>query len=73
MFRSSLHRPASLAAIGALLLTPLLGAPLPTAHAEGSKEDKIAERDQIEQDLEDLRLELDGVNSDLADTYLALA
>ncbi|WP_106507097.1 murein hydrolase activator EnvC family protein [Brachybacterium timonense] len=49
----------------------LLGAP--AALADGSKEDKMKERESINQQLEDLRIELDGVNEDLAQTYLDLA
>lgn len=69
----SLHRPLSSLTVALLVLVPLLAAPTPTVFAEGSKEDKIAEREEVDQELEDLRLELDGVNDELADTYLALA
>mgnify|MGYP003796924155 CR=1 FL=1 len=69
----SLRRPLSGLTVALLVLVPLLAGPTPSAFAEGSKEDKIAEREEVDQELEDLRLELDGVNDDLADTYLALA
>lgn len=67
-----LRRPLCVLASALMVLFPLLAVPT-TALAEGSKDDKIAERDSIEQQLEDLRLELDGVNDDLADTYMDLA
>ncbi|WP_114855899.1 M23 family metallopeptidase [Brachybacterium sp. YJGR34] len=66
---NTLRRPLSLLA-ASLLALPLLAGP---AVAEGSKEDKIAERNEVDQQLEDLRIELDDVNEELADTYLALA
>lgn len=68
-----LRRPLSGLAAALLVMVPLLAGPSPSAFADGSKEDKIAERDEVDQELEDLRLELDDVNDDLADTYLALA
>lgn len=73
MSSSILRRPlAFLAAIAVAL--PLLAAPMSPSFADGgSKEDKIAEREEIDQKLEDLRIELNDVNSELADTYLALA
>ncbi|MCT1429923.1 peptidoglycan DD-metalloendopeptidase family protein [Brachybacterium muris] len=67
-----LRRPLSIAATAVLVLSPLLAVPSP-ALADGDKEDKIAERETVQQQLEDIRLELDGVNDDLADTYMALA
>src|SRR5699024_3241631 len=69
----SLRRPLSELTVALLVLVPLLAGPTPSAFAEGSKEDKIAEREEVDQELEDLRLELGGVNDELADTYLALA
>ncbi|MEE1616944.1 peptidoglycan DD-metalloendopeptidase family protein [Brachybacterium sp. J153] len=72
MLLRRLHRPLSLLAAGALLVVPALGLP-GSAWAAPTKEDKIAERESVDQQLEDLRLELEGVNDDLASTYLALA
>lgn len=72
MLLRRLHRPLSLLAVGALLVVPALGLP-GSAWAAPTKEDKIAERESVDQQLEDLRLELEGVNDDLASTYLALA
>ena len=72
MLLRRLHRPLSLLAAGALLVVPTLGLP-GSAWAAPTKEDKIAERESVDQQLEDLRLELEGVNDDLASTYLALA
>ncbi|AXK45484.1 M23 family metallopeptidase [Brachybacterium saurashtrense] len=57
----------------AAMAVPMAVLPMGPALADGSKEDKIAERDEIDNQLEDLRIELDDVSSDLADTYLALA
>ncbi|ATG51612.1 metalloendopeptidase [Brachybacterium vulturis] len=57
----------------ALVALPLLVAPMSPASADGSKEDKIAEREEVDRELEDLRIELSDVNEDLAETYLALA
>ncbi|MFC7376275.1 murein hydrolase activator EnvC family protein [Brachybacterium sp. GCM10030267] len=72
MSQNILRRPAGFLAVAALALVPLLS-PLPPAAADGDKDEKIAEREEVDQQLEDLRLELEGVNEDLADTYLALA
>lgn len=72
MSSRSLRRPLSLLA-AAILAAGMLTAPLSPASAEGSKDDKIAERAEVDQQLEDLRIELNDVNDDLADTYLALA
>lgn len=72
MSRSSLHRPLSMIA-AVLVALPMVISPYSPAMAEGSKEDKIAEREEVEQQLEDLRIELGDVNTELADTYLALA
>lgn len=69
----SLRRPLSLLAAAAILAAGMLTGPLSPASAEGSKDDKIAERAEVDQQLEDLRIELNDVNDDLADTYLALA
>lgn len=59
------------------LLALLLGSGVlpaaPRAWAEGDKEDKVAERDEVDQRLDELEIELEGTNQDLADTYLDLA
>lgn len=68
-----LHRPLSALAVASLLIVPVLSVPSPSAHAEGTKDEKIAERARVNEELEDLRIELGGVNEDLAETYLALA
>lgn len=73
MSSRSLRRPLSLLAAAAILAAGMLTGPLSPASAEGSKDDKIAERAEVDQQLEDLRIELNDVNDDLADTYLALA
>lgn len=67
-----LRRTLSLAATALLVVAPVLAMP-GAALAEGTKDDKIAERRTVDQQLEDIRLELEGVNDDLADTYLELA
>lgn len=73
MSSRSLRRPLSLLAAAAILAAGMLTGPVFPASAEGSKDDKIAERAEVDQQLEDLRIELNDVNDDLADTYLALA
>ncbi|WP_010549760.1 murein hydrolase activator EnvC family protein [Brachybacterium paraconglomeratum] len=74
MSSRSLRRPLSLLAAAAILAAGMLTGPVVfPASAEGSKDDKIAERAEVDQQLEDLRIELNDVNDDLADTYLALA
>ena len=74
MSSRSLRRPLSLLAAAAILAAGMLTGPVVSpASAEGSKDDKIAERAEVDQQLEDLRIELNDVNDDLADTYLALA
>ena len=74
MSSRSLCRPLSLLAAAAILAAGMLTGPVVSpASAEGSKDDKIAERAEVDQQLEDLRIELNDVNDDLADTYLALA
>ena len=74
MSSRSLRRPLSLLAAAAILAAGMLTDPVVSpASAEGSKDDKIAERVEVDQQLEDLRIELNDVNDDLADTYLALA
>ena len=74
MSSRSLRRPLSLLAAAAILAAGMLTGPVVSpASAEGSKDDKIAERVEVDQQLEDLRIELNDVNDDLADTYLALA
>lgn len=73
MVLSSLRRPLCMLA-AALVAMPLMMAPVMSpASAEGSKDDKVAEREEIDQQLEDLRIELNDVNQELSDTYLALA
>ena len=72
MSRNLLRRPVSMLA-AALVALPMLAMPTSPVLADGSKEDKIAERAEIDQQLDDLRIELDDVSSDLADTYIALA
>ena len=72
MSRSILRRPLSMIA-AVLVALPMLATPISPAMAEGSKEDKIAEREEVDQQLEDLRIELDDVSGELADTYIALA
>ena len=74
MSSRSLRRPLSLLVAAAILAAGMLTGPVVSpASAEGSKDDKIAERAEVDQQLEDLRIELNDVNDDLADTYLALA
>lgn len=73
MSSGSLRRPLSLLAAAAILAAGMLTGPLAPASAEGNKDDKIAERAEVDQQLEDLRIELNDVNDDLAGTYLALA
>ena len=74
MSSRSLRRPLSLLAAAAILAAGMLTGPVVSpASAEGGKDDKIAERAEVDQQLEDLRIELNDVNDDLADTYLALA
>jgi murein DD-endopeptidase MepM/ murein hydrolase activator NlpD len=69
----SLRRSLCLIAAAAMAIVPMLAGPVSPASAEGSKDDKIAEREEVDQQLEDLRIQLDDVNEELADTYLALA
>lgn len=70
---STLRRNVSMAIAAALLAAPMLAMPLAPASAEPTKDDKVAERQEVQDRLDDLRIELDDVNGDLADTYLALA
>ncbi|ATG54457.1 metalloendopeptidase [Brachybacterium ginsengisoli] len=72
MVLRSLRRPLCMVA-AALVALPMLVVPMTSASADGTKSDKIAERSQIDQQLEDLRIELSDVNSELSDTYIALA
>ncbi len=72
--RIPLHRRA-VAAVGALVLAASSGVvlgPAPWAHAE-DKDDKIKRKQEIDQQIEDLRGQLADVDQDLSDTYLALA
>lgn len=73
MSQSLLHRPLTFLATAMLVLTPALAGPMSPASAEGGKDDKVAEKAEIDRKLEDLRISLGGVNDDLADTYMALA
>ncbi len=73
MSSRSLRRPLCLLAAAAIVAAGMLSTPFSPASAEGSKDDKIAERADVDRQLEDLRIELSDVNDDLADTYLALA
>ena len=70
---SSLRRSVCLVAAAAVAAAGMLIGPVAPASAEGDKDDKIAEREEVDQKLEDLRIELNDVNDDLADTYIALA
>ena len=72
MTSSLIRRPLSLLAAVVVAL-PLLVSPVPSAFADGTKEDKIAEREEVQRELEDIRLQLEDVNEDLAETYLELA
>ncbi|WP_394216858.1 peptidoglycan DD-metalloendopeptidase family protein [Brachybacterium vulturis] len=72
MVLNSLRRPLCILA-AALVALPMLVAPMSPASADGSKEDKIAEREEVDRQLEDLRIELSDVSEDLSETYLALA
>lgn len=59
----------------ALLLAVALGVaagPMAPAHAEG-KDDKVRRKQQIDQQIAQLRSDLSDVDKDLADTYVALA
>lgn len=63
----------ALAAAGVLVLALASAAgPLAPAHAE-DKDDKITRKQQIDQQIADLRGQLSDVNQNLTDTYLALA
>lgn len=70
-------RPARRALLTALaatmLVTQLLVLATPASLAEGDRDDKVSERAEIDQQLEDVRTSLEGTNQDLADTYVALA
>ena len=69
----SLRRPLCMLAAAMVAMPMLMTAPLSPASADGSKEDKIAEREEVDRQLEDLRIELSDVNEELSETYLALA
>ena len=73
MSRSILRRPLFLLASALLVLTPALAGPMSPASADGDKEDKVAEKAEVDQKLEDIRISLGGVSDELADTYMALA
>ena len=73
MSDSALRRPLVLLATAMLVLTPALVGPMGPASADGSKEDKAAEKAEVDQKLEDIRISLGGVSDELADTYMALA
>lgn len=70
---SILRRPLAIAACAVMVLTMMSAGPLSPATADGDKDQKVAQRAEIDQQLEDLRIDLGGVNDDLADTYMALA
>lgn len=75
---SAPSRPSRILRLVALLavlvvLLPVLALPAPGARAEGSKGDKIKQRETVDQKLEDLKLSLNDVNADLRTTYLDLA
>lgn len=72
MSQSPLRRPLGALAAAALVLSPALLLPS-AALAEGDKDEKVAEREQVDQELEDLKIQLSDVNEDLAQTYLDLA
>src|SRR5699024_3315355 len=67
----SLRRPLCMLAAAMVAMPMLMTAPLSPASADGSKEDKIAEREEVDRQLEDLRIELSDVNEELSETYLA--
>ncbi|APX32396.1 metalloendopeptidase [Brachybacterium sp. P6-10-X1] len=73
MSRSIQRRPLFLLASALLVLTPALAGPMSPASADGDKEDKVAEKAEVDQKLEDIRISLGGVSDELADTYMALA
>lgn len=73
MSASSLRRSLCLVSAAAVAAAGMLIGPVAPVSAEGSKDDKIAEREEVDQKLEDLRIELNDVNEDLADTYIDLA
>src|SRR5699024_11887098 len=57
MSRNLLRRPVSMLA-AALVALPMLAMPTSPVLADGSQEDKIAERAELDQQLDDLRIEL---------------
>lgn len=67
------RRPLVALAAGVLVAAQLLVAPSPVSLAEGSKDDKVAARKKIDEQLEGLKIELDDVNAELRQTYLDLA
>lgn len=71
--RISVRRPAFALVVGALVAAQIVLAPMPSSLAEGSKDDKIAQRKKVDEKIEGLRIELDDVNDDLRQTYLDLA
>lgn len=70
---SILSRPLAIAATAMMVLTTMVAGPPSPATADGDKDQKVSERAEVDQQLEDLRIDLGGVNDDLADTYMALA
>ena len=70
---SVLHRPLAIAATAMLVLPRWWPGPSRRRRPTGTRIEKISERADIDQQLEDLRIDLGGVNDDLADTYMALA
>lgn len=69
---TSLRSLAVLAAGALMLQIAALGGPLPSAHAE-DKDDKVKQKQEVDQRIDELRGELTDVNADLSETYLALA
>ncbi|MCS6710981.1 peptidoglycan DD-metalloendopeptidase family protein [Brachybacterium sp. EF45031] len=72
MIRSVRRRVATALSASALVLACLASVSTPVL-AEGSREEKEQEKQQVDRQIEELRIELDDVNADLRDTYLALA
>lgn len=71
--RSTLARILAATAASLLIIADFGIAPPRAVADKPTSQEKIAERDAIDQRLEELRYELDDVSAELADTYLALA
>lgn len=67
---SILRRPLAIAATAMMVLTTMVAGPLSPATADGDKDQKISERATIDQQLEDLRIDLGGVNDGDGSTYI---